>query len=114
MAYELEKEYLSNLPANPLSSLDDTAQAQAFFKAREDLSVYHRRHITPRVIVLQAMYNAEGDLAQYEAMRRQGIQSMSTKRGSITFASGSGSYSGISPQVIELIGVPPAPAGRLY
>lgn len=111
MAYELEKEYLSQLPPNPLSSLDDADLEKAFFKAREDLSIYHPRHITPRIVVLQAIYNAESAAGEYETLKRQGIASYSTKRGSISFTSGS--YSSISPQVREIIGDPPTPAGRL-
>lgn len=114
MAYELEKDYLSKLPANPLSSLVDEDLDKAIFKAGEDLSIYHKRHISPRIVILQAIYNTESSLSEYEALRRQGIQSLSTKRGSLTFIPGTDGYSGISPQVIEIIGAPPANVGRFY
>lgn len=114
MAYESEKEYLLKLPANPLSSIEGDDLDQALFKAQEDLSLYHKRHITPRIVVLQAIYNTESSLSEYEQLRRQGIQAMSTKRGSVTFAPGSDGYTGISPQVIEIIGAPPANIGRFY
>lgn len=114
MAYELEKEYLSNLPPNPLSSMADEDLEKALFKAKDDLSIYHKRHIKPRIVVLQAIYNTESSMSEYEALRRQGISSLSTKRGSISFSAGVGEgYSGISPQVMEIIGAPPSYAGRL-
>lgn len=114
MAYEHEREYLLKLPSNPLSSLGDEDLDKAFFKASEDLSMYHRRHITPRVVTLQAIYNVESGMGEYESLRRQGVKSFSTKRGSISFEDGAGigdNY-GISPAVIQIIGPPPANFGR--
>lgn len=114
MAYEKEREYLSKLPDSPLSSLDEKQLDQALFKAREDLAIYHRRHITPKIVTLQAIYNAESSLSEYEQLRRQGIAAFSTKRGSVSFQASSSGYSAISPEVVEIIGVPPAEVGRLY
>jgi hypothetical protein len=111
MAYELEKDYISKLPANPLSSLSSTDLDKALFKATEDLSIYHKRHITARIVVLQSIYNQESASGEYETLRKQGIASYSTKRGSIAFG-GSGEYTVISPQVKEIIGDPPAMLGR--
>jgi len=119
MSYELEKEYLSRLPDNPLSLLEDEDLDKALYLAREDLSIYHKRHIKPRIVVMQAIYNIESSAGEYEALRRQGVSSFSTKRGSVSFGSSGASdkvvsYSAISPQVKEIIGDPPSPAGRLY
>lgn len=115
MAYEDVKEYIAKLPTNPLTALEEGALDKAIFKATEDLSLYHSRHITARVITLQTLYNVESSSGEYEALKRQGIQSYSTKRGSISFNAGSsGSYSFISPQVIEIIGDPPASIGRFH
>lgn len=118
MSYELEKEYISKLPDNPLSSLEGEDLEKALYQAREDLSIYHKRHIKPRIVVIQALYNLESSSGEYEALRRQGVTSFSTKRGSVSFGSGSNNqtvqYTAISPQVKEIIGDPPSPAGRLY
>lgn len=111
MAYESEKAYLGMIPVNPISSLPSADLDKLFFQAEESLSIYHSRHITARIKVLQAIYNYESSSNQYESLKRQGIQSYSTKRGSIAFGSG-GDYSSISPQVKEIIGEPPADIGR--
>jgi hypothetical protein len=112
VAYELEKEYLLKLPNNPLSSITGDPLDQLFFKAQEDLSPYHPRHITPRIVVLQAIYRAEAD-PYYEKLKKQGITSYSTKRGSISFGS-TGTSSSISSEVIEILGEPAARGGRFY
>lgn len=111
MAYELEKDYISKLPANPLSSLLSADLDKILFQAGEDLSIYHQRHITARIKVLQAIYTLESSSSEYDTLKRQGITSYSTKRGSIAFGSG-GEYSIISPQVREIIGDPPANLAR--
>lgn len=111
MAYELEKDYLTKLPINPLSSVAGADLDKLLFSASEDLSGYHPRHITPRIVVLQAMYKYEASMSEYETLRRQGVQSFSTKRGSITFGS-SGSSSSISPEITDILGAPPARGGR--
>lgn len=116
MAYEDVKTYLAKMPTNPLSSFsDDTELDKMLFQAAEDLSVYHIRHVTPRILALQALYTYESNMSEYGALRRQGIASLSTKRGSISFSgSTTGATSNISPQVIEIIGDPPATIGRIY
>ena len=103
MAYEKEKEYLSKLPpGNPLYAL---------YIAKSNLSAWHPRHISPEIIVTQALHNAE--IREYDEMRKQGITSFSTSRGSVTFDPNK-SYSAISPLVLERLGEPPSRIGSVY
>ena len=112
MAYEKEREYLSKLPpGNPLSSLSDQDLENAFYIARSNLSAWHSRHLTPEIIVTQALHNAE--IREYDEMRKQGITSFSTSRGSVTFDPNK-SYSAISPLVLERLGEPPSRIGSVY
>lgn len=116
MAYEDIKEYISKIPTNPLTSLVDIDLDKVIYQATEELnSFYHKRHITSRAIVLQAIYNYEAAGAEYEMLRRQGISSLSTKRGSVTFdtSDSGGSRASLAPQVVDLLGSPPAFVGRL-
>lgn len=112
MAYEKEKEYLSKLPpGNPLSSLSEQELENAFDIARSTLSAYHTRHLKPNIIVIQALHAS--DFREYDDMRKQGITSFSTSRGSVSFDS-SKPYSAIAPGVLELLGEPPANIGSVY
>lgn len=112
MAYEKEKEHLSKLPpGNPLSSLSDQDLDNAFYIAKSNLSAYHPRHLTPEIIVTQALHNSE--IREYDEMRKQGITSFSTSRGSVTFDPNK-SYSVISPLVSEMLGEPPSRIGSVY
>ena len=111
MAYEKEKEYFSKLPENSLSSLSNEELENAFYMAGESLSAYHKRHLTPGLIVKQAIHN--GEIREYENMRKQGISSFSTSRGSVTFDSNT-PYSPIAPEVLNILGEPPASIGSLY
>lgn len=113
--FEDIKDHLSKMPPNALSALPPEELEKYIFQARENLSAYHLREVTPRIVILQGIYEAEG-AAQYASLKRQGISSFSTKRGSISFEGGASAAqtSGvIAPQVIGAIGEPPSKVGRL-
>lgn len=115
MAYEEEKDYLSKMPgSNSLTAISDPEEMdKVLFSAKETLSgLYHPRHITSRVIILQAMYEQGG--AQYAALRDQGITNYSTKRGSVSFKDGEGGDESriIAPKVYAILGAPPANIGE--
>lgn len=116
MAYEDEKAYLSLMPgSNSLSGLDDSELDPLLFSATETLKdFYHERHVTPRIVVIQAMYDKDNESSQYAGLREQGITSYSTKRGSVSFSeTANGGNVLIAPKVYKILGAPPANVGRL-
>ncbi|MGR5939739.1 hypothetical protein ACT7CW_06555 [Bacillus pacificus] len=114
--FEDIKEYLNKMPPNALSALPPEELEKRIFQARESLSAYHPREIAPRIVILQGIYEIEGAAQQYASLKRQGISSFSTKRGSISFEGGASTAQAsgvIAPQVIGAIGEPPSRVGRL-
>jgi hypothetical protein len=100
------KDYLAKLPDDSIalySSLPTQQQDKQIFLAAELLGDFYRsKDITARAVALQMLYNLEAEGEEFARLKRHGIQSMSTKDTSVTFARADA----LSPSVISILGEP--------
>lgn len=110
MDYQAINEYIEKLPnSESYMDLEEDIKVKNVFAAHELLKDHFREsQITNRAIALQTLYMLEGEAEEYAKLKRHGITSYSVKGVSVSFDG-----SGISPEVINLLGANKASVGRL-
>lgn len=107
------KKYLTLMPDSMLSlytSLSPEEQDKQLFMATELLGDFYKiDKITPRSVALQLLYNLDAEGEEFARLKRHGIQSMSAKDTSVTFAS----MGAISPDVLVILGEPKQSRGSI-
>lgn len=107
------KDYLNLLPDTALfDALEPDEQDRAIFGAAELLKSHYRRRVTTRSIALQVLHKLESDSEYMGVLKRQGVQSYSTKGISVSFR---GDVTTISDDVVSDLGYPSngAKVGRM-
>lgn len=110
MDYQAINDYIEKLPNNEsyMNLLEDKKIKQVY-AAYELLKDHFREsQITDRAVSLQTLYMLEGEEEEYAKLKRHGITSYSVKGVSVSFEG-----TGISPDVINLLGANRASVGRL-
>lgn len=110
MNYEAINNYIEKLPNNDgFMNLVEDEKIKTVFAAFEKLKDHYIESlITNRAIALQTLYMIEGEEEEYSKLKRHGVKSYSVKGVSVSLEG-----SGISPDVLNILGSNKAKVGRL-
>lgn len=110
MDYQAINEYIEKLPNNEtyMNLLEDDKIKNVFAAFELLKDHFCESKITSRAVALQTLYMLEGEAEEYAKLKRHGITSYSVKGVSVSFEG-----TGISPDVINLLGANKASVGRL-
>lgn len=103
------KAYIAQMRGTELfDALGDTEQDAAIFTSSEFLkAIYGSRKVTDTVIAFQVLFDLEAQTEQYQQLKRNGVQTFSSKGVSVTFKE----TTNVAPEVFGILGSPRKGAG---
>ena len=103
------KEELALMSSADFETLEETEQEKEIRTAIRLLKAhYGKRPLSPTTVAFQVLYTLEGRAEHHAYLKRQGVQSASTKGASISFGKDA---SMIAPEVVSEMGAPSRGAG---